>query len=61
MLTITRVEMREDEWGRDDELASYSLLVDRLEQGLRFWPLFDNKGTPSQGRLLVKVERTVMQ
>lgn len=52
----SRVEMKEDEWGRDDELASYTLLVDRIEPGLRLWPLFDNKGIPSQGKLLVKIE-----
>jgi len=51
--------MKEDEWGKDEELASYSVLVDRLEQGLRFWPLFDNKGIPSQGRLLVNIEYKV--
>lgn len=60
-LVFLKVEMKEDEWGKDDELASYTLLVDRLEQGLRFWPLFDNKGAPSQGKLLVKVEYTGAQ
>ncbi|PVG02480.1 PLC-like phosphodiesterase [Serendipita vermifera] len=58
-LIFLKVELKEDEWGKDDELASYCLLVDRIEEGLRFWPLFDHTGSPSIGRLLVNVEHRV--
>ncbi|KAG8807822.1 hypothetical protein FRC17_004252, partial [Serendipita sp. 399] len=46
-LVFLRVELKEDVWGRDNEVASYTLLVDRLASGLRFWPLFDKSGMPS--------------
>ncbi|KAG8758124.1 hypothetical protein FRC14_000748 [Serendipita sp. 396] len=55
-LVFLRVELKEDVWGRDQEVASYTLLVDRLATGLRFWPLFDKTGMPSVGRLLVDVD-----
>lgn len=51
----------EDERYVKDTLAAWACIrLDRLQQGYRFIKLLDAKGMPTDGVLLVKVERTVL-
>ena len=47
--------MYQERWGRDELAVVFTAHVDRLEKGLRFWPLIvgDQKITP--GNVLVRV------
>lgn len=45
----------QDRWGKDEEVASFTAQLDRLEKGFRLWPLIDGAGNVTEGRILVKV------
>ena len=52
---LHRLRMYQERWGRD-ELATISTgHVDRLEKGLRFWPLIGGDRSATPGKVLVRV------
>ncbi|KAL1960718.1 hypothetical protein VTO42DRAFT_6548 [Malbranchea cinnamomea] len=56
-LSFLRVKVKDDEIGRDDLAAWACIRLDRLRQGFRFIRLFDTKGRPSSGVLLVRISK----
>jgi hypothetical protein len=52
---LFRLRVYQDRWGKDELAAVFTAHVDRLEKGLRFWPLIsgDRKSVP--GKVLVRV------
>ncbi|TWU75786.1 hypothetical protein ED733_003656 [Metarhizium rileyi] len=59
-LTFVRFTVRDDELGRDDLAAWACVRLDRLAQGYRFIHLIDSKGHLTDGTILVKVEKTLV-
>lgn len=56
MLTrLHRLLIYEDVWGRDELTVVFTAHVDRLEKGLRFWPLISGVKNTAPGKLLVRV------
>lgn len=46
--------------GRNDNLAGWACIrLDRLQQGYRFVRLMDAHGRPTEGKLFIKVEKTL--
>ncbi|KHN99677.1 phosphatidyl inositol-specific phospholipase C [Metarhizium album ARSEF 1941] len=60
-LTFVRFTVRDDELGRDDIAAWACVRLDRLGQGYRFIHLIDSKGRLTDGTILVKVEKTLVE
>ncbi|KAG5984766.1 hypothetical protein E4U55_003278 [Claviceps digitariae] len=60
-LTFVRFTVRDDELGIDDLSAWACVRLDRLGQGFRFIHLLDAKGRLTEGTILVKVEKTVVE
>ncbi|KFG81583.1 phosphatidyl inositol-specific phospholipase C [Metarhizium anisopliae] len=60
-LTFVRFTVRDDELGRDDLAAWACVRLDRLGQGYRFIHLIDSKGHLTDGTILVKVEKTLVE
>lgn len=60
-LTFVRFTVRDDELGIDDLAAWACVRLDRLGQGYRFIHLLDSKGRLTEGTVLVKVERTLVE
>ncbi|KAL8760529.1 MAG: hypothetical protein Q9184_003293 [Pyrenodesmia sp. 2 TL-2023] len=54
-----RFKLQDDEIGKDDLAAWACIRLDRLKSGFRFVRLLDAVGDPSQGLLLVKVEKSL--
>lgn len=59
-LTFVRFTIRDDELGIDDLAAWACVRLDRLGQGYRFIHLMDSKGQLSEGTILVKVEKKLV-
>ncbi|KAK2608794.1 hypothetical protein QQS21_002651 [Conoideocrella luteorostrata] len=60
-LTFVRFMVRDDELGIDDLAAWACVRLDRLGQGFRFIHLLDAKGRLTEGTILVKVEKTLVE
>ncbi|QPH02326.1 hypothetical protein C2857_006535 [Epichloe festucae Fl1] len=60
-LTFVRFTVRDDELGIDDLAAWACVRLDRLGQGFRFIHLLDSKGRLTEGTILVKVEKTLVE
>lgn len=54
-----RFKINDDEIGKDDLAAWACIRLDRLQIGYRFVHLFDSIGNPSQGVLLVNIEKSL--
>ena len=51
----------EDEKSYKDSLAAWACIrLDRLQQGYRFIPLRDAKNAPTDGLLMVKIEKVLV-
>jgi hypothetical protein len=55
-----RFTVRDDELGRDDLAAWACVRLDRLGQGYRFIHLVDARGRLTDGTILVKVEKSLV-
>ncbi|KAM6488684.1 putative phospholipase C [Trichoderma sp. SZMC 28011] len=60
-LTFVRFTIRDDEIGRDDLAAWACIRLDRLGQGYRFVHLRNTRGEATDGAILVKVEKLVVE
>ena len=47
--------MYQERWGRDELADVFTVHVDRLEKGLRCWPLIGADRTATPGKLMVRV------
>lgn len=56
-----RFTIRDDEIGRDDLAAWACIRLDRLGQGYRFVHLRNTRGEATDGVILVKVEKLVVE
>ncbi|KAI5465510.1 PLC-like phosphodiesterase [Mariannaea sp. PMI_226] len=59
-LSWVRFTIRDDEIGRDDLAAWACIRLDRLGHGYRFVHLIDHKGRPTDGVILIKVEKSLV-
>ena len=50
-----RLRVYQHRWGKDELATVYTAHVDRLEKGLRFWPLIGGDGTTTSGKVMVRV------
>lgn len=60
-LTFIRFTIRDDEIGRDDLAAWACVRLDRLGEGYRFVHLLDMQGRLTEGSILIKVEKELVQ
>lgn len=51
--------MDDDTMSRDDMLAWASFKLNRLQQGIRVLELYDEEGQLTQGRLLVRINKSM--
>lgn len=58
-VSFLRFKIQDDEIGKDDLAAWACIRLDRLQAGYRFVRLLDAVGAPSQGILLVKIEKSL--
>ncbi|KAL1968314.1 hypothetical protein VTN77DRAFT_2149 [Rasamsonia byssochlamydoides] len=58
-LSFLRFKIQDDEFGQDKLAAWASIRLDRLQQGYRFVRLQDARGRPSEGLLLVKINKQI--
>lgn len=54
-----RFKINDDEIGKDDLAAWACIRLDRLQTGYRLVHFFDTWGNPSDGALLVNIEKTL--
>ncbi|KAI0753417.1 PLC-like phosphodiesterase [Daedaleopsis nitida] len=54
-LIFVRLRLYQDRWGKDEEIATFTAQLDRLETGFRFWPLTDGEGNLTEGHILVRL------
>lgn len=54
-----RFKIQDDEIGKDDLAAWACIRLDRLQAGYRFVHLLNANGYPSQGLLLVKIDKAL--
>ncbi|KIW31913.1 uncharacterized protein PV07_03500 [Cladophialophora immunda] len=57
-LSFLRLKVKNRQIGKDGLIAFACMRLDRLRQGYRFIRLFDDRGVRSEGRILVKIEKT---
>lgn len=56
MLTrLHRLRMYQSLWGKDELAVVFTAHVDRLEKGLRCWPLIGANKSTTPGKVMVKV------
>jgi phosphatidylinositol phospholipase C, delta len=55
LMWLRRLRIYEDQWGKDALVAVFTAHVDRLEKGLRFWPLIGGDGNTTPGKVMVRV------
>ncbi|KAF1346901.1 PLC-like phosphodiesterase [Delphinella strobiligena] len=59
-LTFIRFKIMDDETlGRDDMVAWACLRISRLQQGIRMLHFHDEQGQPTEGRLLVRINKSI--
>ena len=54
-----RFKVQDDEIGKDDLAAWACIRLDRVQSGYRFVHLTDAVGSPTQGVLLVNIDKTL--
>ena len=50
-----RLRMYQSRWGKDELADVFTAHVDRLEKGLRCWPLIGGDRSTTPGKVMVKV------
>ncbi|KIJ52506.1 hypothetical protein M422DRAFT_26089 [Sphaerobolus stellatus SS14] len=53
-IVFIRLSVYQNEWGKDDRLATFCARLEYLQEGYRFVRLFNNKGKHNGGLLLVR-------
>jgi hypothetical protein len=56
---VFRLKVEHEGWTQDDLAAWACIRLDRLNSGYRFIKMLNEKGLPSDGILLVKIEKTL--
>lgn len=51
--------MDDETLGRDDMVAWACLRISRLQQGIRMLHFHDEQGQPTEGRLLVRINKSI--
>jgi len=52
---LYRLRMYQSRWGKDELAVVFTAHVDRLEKGLRFWPLITGDKKTPPGKVMVRV------